>query len=646
MTAFLPRSVPQFHLPTSYRLARDDPRFMQPTRTNYTLAEENHHQDRKAAELRARQEPNKKLVSQWLAGTEDGPPRARPLSSPVMNGAAVNSMLAPIYGGLYNGQGVTNDTLYQGRTTLQGSKVSATVARHVPGSSSQPSSPNNGATQSNTTRRRSSGGDNQIVSYLQIPSSINDSKGSLAEFAAQITCLFWFESSFTLHRVEESKITPTPTTPLVLEALPTMGFRKWVTTILSTTQVTQNVILLALMFIYRLKKLNPTVKGKPGSEFRLLTVALMLGNKFLDDNTYTNKTWAEVSGISVQEIHIMEVEFLSNMRYTLYVSDLEWALWHQKLGRFWDYFDKASKTAVEPQRPAPNLNLPMLPSPPSSLQASPPFVTGRYPSGFMFQNPASYPTMPLQLAPTLPSPNWDNCRMPDVDLRPNGGKRSYDDLSQDPIAKRARSINSADVPSLTNSSTPSNYVTPRLPVPNLSISTSGHLSMYPGSYSAQLPLPTVRAMSTVYPMGPQYLSNPLAPLQSAASSSTLPPMNEQLRRPQNTGSRTTSPTVAGLVQNSQDLLSPSGYPSQRSSPYKPLRSVNTLLVPPPSASLHNPSQRLGSNNMHYQPLGKPLSERKTGVVPYMQQEPWHQVPQTSQWPLLPQPSLTQSNLRL
>lgn len=70
-----------------------------------------------------------------------------------------------------------------------------------------------------------------------------------------------------------------PTASLMSEAMPTMGFRKWVTTILSTTQVTQNVILLALMFIYRLKRLNPTVKGKLGSEFRLLTVALMLGNK-------------------------------------------------------------------------------------------------------------------------------------------------------------------------------------------------------------------------------------------------------------------------------------------------------------------------------------------------------------------------------
>ncbi len=67
--------------------------------------------------------------------------------------------------------------------------------------------------------------------------------------------------------------------PLVPDAVPTMGFRKWVTTILSTTQVTQNVVLLALLFIYRLKKFNLTVRGKSGSEYRLLTVALMLGNK-------------------------------------------------------------------------------------------------------------------------------------------------------------------------------------------------------------------------------------------------------------------------------------------------------------------------------------------------------------------------------
>ena len=68
-------------------------------------------------------------------------------------------------------------------------------------------------------------------------------------------------------------------TPLADDAQPRMAFRKWATTLLSTTQVSQNVILLALLFIYRLKTQNPQVRGKPGSEYRLLTVALMLGNK-------------------------------------------------------------------------------------------------------------------------------------------------------------------------------------------------------------------------------------------------------------------------------------------------------------------------------------------------------------------------------
>src|SRR5690606_30167523 len=96
-----------------------------------------------------------------------------------------------------------------------------------------------------------------------------------------MTCLFWFESTFVLLRVADAPVTkpPSPLPPLAEDAVPKSGFRKWVTTILSTTQVSQNVILLALLFIYRLKKLNPSVQGNPGSEFRLLTVALMLGNK-------------------------------------------------------------------------------------------------------------------------------------------------------------------------------------------------------------------------------------------------------------------------------------------------------------------------------------------------------------------------------
>lgn len=61
--------------------------------------------------------------------------------------------------------------------------------------------------------------------------------------------------------------------------MPSQGFRKWVSTVLATTQVSLHVVLLALLFVYRLKRATPLVQGKPGSEYRLLTIALMLANK-------------------------------------------------------------------------------------------------------------------------------------------------------------------------------------------------------------------------------------------------------------------------------------------------------------------------------------------------------------------------------
>ena len=99
--------------------------------------------------------------------------------------------------------------------------------------------------------------ENTIASYLQIPDSVNQSKGSLAEFAAEISCLFWFETAETLQYAENLPINASAERGMHPDATPSIGFRKWVTTILSTTQVGKNVILLALMFIYRLKKVQP-----------------------------------------------------------------------------------------------------------------------------------------------------------------------------------------------------------------------------------------------------------------------------------------------------------------------------------------------------------------------------------------------------
>jgi hypothetical protein len=44
-------------------------------------------------------------------------------------------------------------------------------------------------------------------------------------------------------------------------------------------------------------------------------------------NTYTNKTWSEVSGISLEEINCMEREFLTGVDFNLYVDKTTYASW-------------------------------------------------------------------------------------------------------------------------------------------------------------------------------------------------------------------------------------------------------------------------------------------------------------------------------
>ncbi|KAK5119056.1 hypothetical protein LTR62_000267 [Meristemomyces frigidus] len=523
-----------------------------------------------------------------------------------------------------------------------------------PQSNRRPISPIPGPQQpvfENSQSRRESQA-NVIAPALQIPRSVNDSGGSLSELAAQITCLFWFESAEILQTVEDSSIPYHLPRSLMTDAKPTTGFRKWVTTILSTTLVAQNVVLLALLFIYRLKKLNPTVRGKPGSEYRLLTVALMLGNKFLDDNTYTNKTWAEVSGIAWAEIHIMEVEFLSNMKYCLFTSAEDWSKWQTLLGKFAAFFERASKPQPPPPPPAPilppasSLYLPMaLPSPPASTQSSPPYMPEQRQQAFPYGITAHHGPTPL------PSPF---ATMPDMPAVPkNIRKRSLEDDSTEAPSKRVAS-------GRPTYGSPSTYMNGsaaqvqssqslRLRLPSLAIPAGTPSSSNYGPVTSQatqlapLNVPS-RAMAMVYPSSSTQASAPLLPAQTslAVQHPSQSRSQHQSRQQSPYESATASPSsfphhsAASLHPPVQ--VSPTYFLQQRNSPYRPVHNVSTLLYPPPSAALQQRPQQLEQRQMHYQPLSKSMQLPHAGHLPYVHQNVWlegngHQ-PMTPvhQWP--------------
>ncbi|KAG6002975.1 hypothetical protein E4U21_002476 [Claviceps maximensis] len=513
----------------------------------------------------------------------------------------------------------------------------------------------------NTAKTKSRRGSETLIYHsLQLPKCISPTCGNLSDFAAQMTCLFWFESIDELKNAESIRLNSQPSiSRLPALAKPHEQFSKWVYNVLSTTQVTQNVIFLPLLFIYRLKMSTPQIKGRAGSEYRLLTVALMLGNKFLDDNTYTNKTWAEVSRFAVQEIHVMEVEFLSNMRYNLLASKDEWDQWILKLSSFHEYYERASKLAASPilkHSPTHRIVHSPVPSPtttgPQSQTSS--MNSNLSPTSRQSQHGFVYPanaTSPLASKVSIARP-LSRKRSPDTDLAEHPPKRHVQSVYESHVLQAVPSAKS-------NNASRDNH---RLPVPHLSLVTnqqlsSGNLFTTTNATSTQQmvslpPLqPGTRGACTEYQPSPTAhgvqqpssgipvtaTASVLAPIPSAAAASypiaTLPAQttmgygtpakhHSPGRLLPNYGS---SPLVESFgpasaahtpVLHTPISNSPSVYLQHRASPYKPIRHVNRLLYPPPSASLdqYHISVPVQPNQMHYQPIGRRYDLR-TGIVP-------------------------------
>jgi len=61
--------------------------------------------------------------------------------------------------------------------------------------------------------------------------------------------------------------------------------------------------------------------------FVKVVVALMLANKFNDDNTFTNKSWSDASGIPVEVLNREEKVWLEDIKWSLLVNESDiWAL--------------------------------------------------------------------------------------------------------------------------------------------------------------------------------------------------------------------------------------------------------------------------------------------------------------------------------
>lgn len=87
-----------------------------------------------------------------------------------------------------------------------------------------------------------------------------------------------------------------------------------------------------LMYLQTLKKTVPSACITSHNLQRLLLVAVMLANKFLDDLYFSNKHWAKIGGISLQEINGLELTILRLLDWKMHVSRESYYLYLDELG--------------------------------------------------------------------------------------------------------------------------------------------------------------------------------------------------------------------------------------------------------------------------------------------------------------------------
>lgn len=237
------------------------------------------------------------------------------------------------------------------------------------------------------------------------------------------------------------------------------------------------------------------------------------------------------------------------------------------------------------------------------------------------------------------------------ELGPIQRKRSADYSIEPPMKRQAHGFapgpysNAPLIPTLqtpiNRSFEPPPSVNRLPPLPSLSIPPPQQMPPTQLKNWSDLPLPVPggRSMAMVYPPPVQWQQPTSTPTSSGPPSypHNYTPSTDQSRQispyPQSAGS---SP-VGNYPATGSRQLSPSHFLNQRQSPYRPVRSVQTLLVPPPSTSIHNPARNIGYDQMQYQPLGRPMTDRRSGLLPYMDRSAWPETNQFNQLPVPQQP---------
>lgn len=125
---------------------------------------------------------------------------------------------------------------------------------------------------------------------------------------------------------------------------PNDSFHAIIKSVLVATRLPKSTIILALLYLSdRMEKAPMTCVWNDGQAFQAVVIALVLANKFNDDNTFRSSSWSDATGLSVKLINKLEMEWLAAIHWRLHYEDgyscIEqcWNTWCKKFSSVDEY---------------------------------------------------------------------------------------------------------------------------------------------------------------------------------------------------------------------------------------------------------------------------------------------------------------------
>ena len=93
----------------------------------------------------------------------------------------------------------------------------------------------------------------------------------------------------------------------------------------------RSVFIVALILLDRLLIKKPEITITPNTVHKLFLCSLLTASKFTTDLYYNNLTWANIGGIRLEELNVLELEYLFALGFSIVVTKEEFNRYDEEL---------------------------------------------------------------------------------------------------------------------------------------------------------------------------------------------------------------------------------------------------------------------------------------------------------------------------